>query len=130
MDAYVALLENTQSAGIVLGMYKFFDILLTLDNAKMESQATWVSSKLFDDELSYYATSVYIYDFYNTVCEHSTAAQCSFLYYYWMFAMTLNIVVALPVVHVAMEYSNVMGYVDDYTTITGWFAWAKWDYHL
>jgi hypothetical protein len=29
-----------------------------------------------------------------------------------------------------MEYSNVMGYVDDYTTITGWFAWAKWDYHL
>ena len=74
MDAYVALLENTQSAGIVLGVYKFFDILLTLNNPKYESMATWVSGKLFDSELSYYATSVYIYDFHTAVCENSTAA--------------------------------------------------------
>ena len=85
MDAYVALLENTQSAGLIYGVYKFLDVLLTLNNEKLDSMAAFASGKVFDDELGYYTTSVYVFDFYSDVCENSVAIQCTALYYYWMF---------------------------------------------
>tara|TARA_B110000238_G_scaffold90925_1_gene99610 strand:+ start:205 stop:351 length:147 start_codon:yes stop_codon:yes gene_type:complete len=47
--------------------------------------AAFASGKVFDDELGYYATSVYIFDFYSDVCADSVALQCTALYYYWMF---------------------------------------------
>jgi hypothetical protein len=120
MDAYVALLEYTQDSGLILGMYMFFDELLSLDNDTLEEMMTWLSGKVFDDELGYYATSVYIYEFYYDVCDESTSSLCNALYYYWVVAMSLNIFVSLPVAGSSTWYYMGMDVVEDYETITGW----------
>ena len=94
---------------------------------KVQFVSNWIyDSWGADDDAPYYKVSkniwVFLFEDPTGVCDASTAIQCTIAKYYWMFIMTLNIFLTLPLSHVASTYDTWMGRYEKFDTIMKWFA--------
>ena len=132
VDSYYGFLKYTMKEGLLYGMYYFLVsmgiITADIDTAhgtKIQFVSNWIFEE-WGDDASYYKVSkniwVFLFDDPAGVCDMSTAIQCTIAKYYWMFIMTLNIFLTLPLSHAAATYDTWMGRWEKLDTIMKWFA--------
>ena len=92
-----------------------------------EEKVTFISDWVFEswgDDVYYYKSSkliwVFLLDEDVGVCYNSTDSMCDILKYYWMFIMTLNIFITLPLSHTAAVYDWGSGWYEKIDTVMGW----------
>ena len=134
VDSYYYFLKYTMKEGILMGLYQFIvGMGLMSADADLESKVGFISGWIFEswgDDAYYYKTSkliwIFLLDETVGVCQKdastgSYSGLCYALKYYWMFIMTLNIFITLPLSHAAAVYEWFMGYYDKGKTVAGWF---------
>ena len=133
VDSYYYFLKYTMKEGIMMGLYQFIVGMgfMTAD-ADLESKVGFISQWMWDswgNDSAYYKSSkliwIFLLDDTVGICQYDAAGSlsgtCYALKYYWMFIMTLNVFVTLPLSHVAAVYDYVKGYYDKGKTVAGWF---------
>merc|ERR1711990_75715 len=125
-DSYYYFLKYTMKQGLLMGLYKFLVGMAVLsEDDDMEEKVEFISEWAFEswgDDNYYYKTSKIIWTFLfdDGVCTNSDSSSCDYLMYYWEFIMTLNILITLPLSHVAAVYDWYSGWEEKIETVMGW----------
>ena len=127
-DSYYYFLKYTMKEGLIMGIYQFLlGMAILEEDSDMEEKVAFISGWVFEDwgdDSYYYKTSKLIWTFLLDedvgVCYDSDDTLCDVMKYYWMFIMTLNVFITLPLSHAAAVYEWFMGYYDKGKTVAGW----------
>ena len=128
-DSYYYFLKYTMKEGILFGLYMFLTGMGYITEEadvkdKVQFISQWAWGTWNDDKYSFYKVSkiIWIFGFDDEVgvCTDSVASQCYALKYYWMFIMTLNVFLTMPLSYVAAVYTWGADWYDKYDTIMGW----------
>ena len=129
VDSYYYFLKYTMKEGLLYGFYMFLVEMGILTSGDADDKVQFISNWLWEswaDDTGYYKVSKNIWTFLfedvNGVCDLSTSTLCKSLKYYWMFIMTLNVFLTLPLSHTAAVYDWAMGNWEKAETVIGWFA--------
>ena len=130
-DSYYYFLKYTMKEGILMGLYMFMTGMGFISEEadvkdKVQFLSQWIWGSWADDEYYYKVSKIiWVFGFDEEVgvcydANSNYSSECYALKYYWMFIMTLNVFLTMPLSHAAAVYTWGADWYDKFDTILGW----------